>query len=108
MKNVKIITNVPVESAEKVRAAMAKAGAGRLGNYDHVSVSTRVIGRFRPLRGANPTIGRIGAIQAVKEERIEMLARQKDYVKIVAAIKKVHPYEEPAIEVMELLYPSTE
>ena len=44
-----------------VRAALAEAGAGRIGDYDHASFSTPGEGRFRPLEGANPTIGTVGA-----------------------------------------------
>ena len=43
-----------------VRAALAEAGAGRIGDYDHASFSTPGQGRFRPLEGANPTIGAVG------------------------------------------------
>lgn len=107
MKFVKIITYVPVESAEKVRQAMHKAGAGTWskGKYDQVSSEVKAIGRFRPLPRAEPTIGKIGEVSEVKETRIEMLCQESKYESIIKAIKASHPYEEPAIEVIPLLYP---
>ena len=57
IKSVKIVVFVPVSAADAVRGAMAAAGAGKIGNYDSCSFSSRGIGRFRPLEGANPHIG---------------------------------------------------
>lgn len=100
---VKIITFVPVGDAGKVRLAMGDAGAGVLGNYTHASFSTRGIGRFIPDKGAHPAIGKIGEMSEIEEERIEVIC-QKDKVKdVIAAIKKVHPYEEIPLEVYNLI-----
>ncbi len=97
---VKIRVFVPVLEATKVRENMAEAGAGIQGNYAHCSASYEVVGRFMPLAGANPAIGQIGVLAEVREEVIEMLCH-KDLVKqVILAIKKVHPYEEPAIDVI--------
>ncbi len=53
----KLVVFVPVADADAVRAALADAGAGRIGDYDHASFSSPGQGRFRPLEGANPAIG---------------------------------------------------
>jgi len=102
---VKIVVAAPRRYATKIRVAAGKAGAGKQGNYDFTSGSIRQIGRFRPLDGATPMIGKLGKLQAVKEERIEVLCERKLYKKIIKAIRKQHPYEEPAIEVYPLIYP---
>lgn len=86
-----------------VREALGKAGAGKVGNYDYCSFSVKGIGRFKPLSGANPSIGEIGKIEEVKEEQIQTVCYQKDLKNIIAAVKAVHPYEEPAIDVLELV-----
>lgn len=100
---IKIVTFVPVADAEKVRTAMGDAGAGRLGNYTHASFSVKGVGRFLPGEGAHPAIGEVGKLEEVEEERIEVIC-QKDKVKeIVAAIKKVHPYEEIPLEIYKLV-----
>jgi len=101
----KIVVYVPVSHAETMRATLAKAGAGHIGNYDYCSFSVKGIGRFRGLEGTHPFIGTPGKIEAVEEERIETVCRKKDLKKILSAVKKVHPYEEPAIDVFALCDP---
>lgn len=101
-----IIIYVPLLDAPKIRDVLTKAGAGKLGNYDGCSFSSRGIGRFRPLKGANPAIGAVGKPQEVAEERIEVMAdvaSEKDVKRIIAAIREAHPYEEPAIHVLPML-----
>ncbi|MFH1506585.1 MAG: hypothetical protein ABIE94_06400 [archaeon] len=98
----KIIIYVPETHAAKLRDAIAKAGAGKLGNYEACSFSAKGIGRFRPLEGAKPFLGEQGKIEEVKEERIEVVAIKEDVKKIIKAIRETHPYEEPAFEILEL------
>lgn len=100
---VKIKTAVPVGDAEKVRKAMGDAGAGVQGNYSHCSGSYLSTGRFIPLEGANPAIGQIGKPEEVQEEIIEMLCHVDKVEEVIVALKKVHPYEEPAIDVVQRL-----
>lgn len=100
---VKIRTAVPVENAEAVRLAMGDAGAGIQGNYSHCSSSYLTIGRFTPLAGANPAIGLIGKPEEVEEEMIELLCHKDKVAEVIAALKKAHPYEEPAIDIIPRL-----
>jgi hypothetical protein len=104
-KFVKIIIFVPVESADKIRKVLGDNGAGRLGDYSHSSFSTKGKGRFKPEKGADPAIGEVGKFEETDEERIEVIAPIEKYLEIVEKVKKSHPYEEPAIEVYDLLYP---
>ncbi len=99
----KIVTFVPVADAGKVRNVMSDAGAGVLGNYHHASFSTRGIGRFIPAAGAQPVIGEIGELEEVEEERIEVICQEDKVREVVAAIKKVHPYEEVPLEIYQLI-----
>jgi len=100
---VKIIVHVPVDSVEIVLKAMGDAGAGKIGDYTHCSFSSQGYGRFLPLPGAQPTIGQVGKLEKVAEERIEMTCEKALLADVVAAIKKVHPYEEPTYDVYERL-----
>jgi len=102
MRTYKIVVFVPEADGERLRAAMGEAGAGRIGNYAHCSFTVRGIGRFQPLAGANPSIGQIGRPEEVVEERIEMLCAGDRLRDVVAAIRRAHPYEEPAIDVYPL------
>lgn len=98
----KIVVFVPETDADKMREAMGKAGAGRIGNYVFCSFSVKGIGRFKPEKGAHPAIGKVGKLESVIEERIEMVCERKKLKAVMVAIKKVHPYEEPAIDVYPL------
>lgn len=100
---VKIVVFVPVAHADKVREVLAEAGAGHIGNYDCCSFSVKGVGRFRGLDGAQPFIGEIGKIEEVEEERIETICPREKLDKVLAAVRKVHPYEEPAIDVYPLV-----
>lgn len=95
-----IRTAVPAADASKVRVAMGEAGAGKQGNYAHCSGSYASVGRFLPLSGANPAIGKVGELQEVKEEVIEMLCHKNLLEKVVAALRAIHPYEEPPIDIL--------
>ena len=98
-KKYKLVVFVPVAYAEKVREAIHAAGGGKLGNYSHCSFSSHGVGRFRPEQCTNPSVGEIGKIEEVEEERIEVLCEEKVIQHVVAAMKKAHPYEEVAYDV---------
>ena len=101
----KLTTYVPVADADRVRQALASAGAGVIGDYDSASFSTPGEGRFRPLEGANPTIGEVGALEVVDEVRIECVLVRAARPRVVSAMLAAHPYEEPAYDVVELADP---
>ncbi|CCD94492.1 conserved hypothetical protein [Bradyrhizobium sp. ORS 375] len=99
MKTYKIVVYVPTADAEAVRSAMGEAGAGRIGNYDYCSFTVTGTGRFRALAGAHPTIGAVGQLEAVAEDRIETVCAEDRLKPVLTAIRAAHPYEEPAIDV---------
>jgi dinuclear metal center YbgI/SA1388 family protein len=101
----KLTTYVPVADADRLRAALADAGAGVIGDYDHASFSASGHGRFRPLEGANPTIGGVGEVETVDEERVEVVLARSRRAAVLRALLDVHPYEEPAFDVVELADP---
>ena len=101
-KNVKIVVFVPVSHADVVRDAIGKAGAGKIGNYTFCSFSSKGIGRFKPENGARPAIGEVGKLESVEEERIEVVCSRELAKEVVIAIRKVHPYEEVALDVYPL------
>lgn len=98
-----LIVYVPESHAEATRKALADAGAGKIGNYDSCSFSLKGTGRFRPLEGAKPAIGSTGKIQAVPEERIEVVVKADQLKLVLNEIKRVHPYEEPAIHLLPMV-----
>jgi hypothetical protein len=102
MPNYKIVVFVPLANADQVREAIGQAGGGKLGKYSFCSFSTRGIGRFKPEEGANPHIGIVGKLEEVEEERIEVTCHQEVLADVIAAIRRVHPYEEVALDVWAL------
>lgn len=101
-KMYKFAVFVPQTHVEQIRIAICNAGAGKIGNYDNCTFMTSGIGTFRPLKGSNPYIGSQGLIERVGEAKLEAVVYKKDIKKVVSAMKKVHPYEEPAYEIWEL------
>src|SRR4051812_29957205 len=101
----KLTTYVPVADADRVRQALAGAGAGVIGDYDSASFSIPGEGRFRPLEGANPTVGRVGDLEVVAEIRIECALPRAARTRVAAALLAAHPYEEPAYDLVELADP---
>jgi hypothetical protein len=102
MSQHKIVVFVPLAEANALREVIGKAGAGRLGNYAYCSFSMRGVGRFRPEAGAQPAIGRVGQLEEVEEERIEVTCDSALVRDVIAAIVAAHPYEEPALDVWKL------
>jgi hypothetical protein len=104
-KYYKIVVYVPLEEALKIRELLGKVGAGHIGNYDYTSFSVKGTGRFRPLAGAKPSIGKVGKIEEVPEERIETVVEEEILDEVIFQIRKNHPYEEPVIDIYLLISP---
>ncbi len=98
----KLVVFVPVAASAAVRSALADAGAGRIGNYDHCTTRMPVTGTFRGGEGSNPAVGRAGRIEEVAEERVEAVVSAARLPWALEAVRAVHPYEEPALEVHAL------
>lgn len=104
MENVvKLVVFVPEEHESALRHALADAGAGRIGNYDHVFFVSSGRGFFRPLEGADPHIGQVGAICEVSECRVETVCRASRVQAVLDAMRQVHPYEEIAFDVFPMI-----
>ncbi|MEQ5801544.1 YqfO family protein [Halomonas sp. H10-9-1] len=93
---------VPAEDAEAVKEAVFATGAGRIGDYEACCFQTRGTGQFRPLEGADPHIGRVGDLERVEEFKVELVCEDALIREAIAALKRAHPYEEPAFDVWRL------
>lgn len=100
---VKIEVYLPKEFIIPVRDALHAVGAGRIGRYDHCVSVTEVSGYWRPLDGARPYQGSPGEISAGTECKLEVLCPEALAREAVRAVRRVHPYEEPIINVIPLL-----
>lgn len=81
---------------------MFAAGAGRIGDYEHCCWQVLGQGQFKPLEGSDPYIGQQDVVEQVAEYRVEMICKEDAIVEVVSALKRAHPYEEPAYDVMRL------
>lgn len=104
---VKLVTFVPEDHAEAVRAALAEAGAGRIGDYEACAFTSLGTGFFRPGEGADPHTGERGALSSAQEVRVEVEVHRWDLGRVVGAMKRAHPYEEVAYDVYAVEQPST-
>lgn len=98
----KICVYVPEKHVESVKQALFDAGAGRIGNYDSCCWQTEGTGQFRPLEGSKPAIGSFNKVEHVREIKIELVCEDDLVKQAVQAIRKSHPYEEPAFDVWKL------
>ncbi len=98
----KLVVFIPIESAAKVSNAVFAAGAGAMGNYSNCGFAAEGTGTFRPLADAKPAIGKKGRIETVSEIRFETIVPAEKLGGCIAAMKKAHPYEEPAFDVLKL------
>lgn len=94
---------VPTEHTEAVITAVAEAGAGAIGDYDRCSFRSSGTGSFRPLAGAEPHTGTVGVQAQVAEDRVELVLPRSRRAAVLAALRRAHPYEEPAHHLVELV-----
>lgn len=99
---VKLVVYTPLKHKEEILRKLFSLGAGKLGNYDSYSFVSEGITTYRALKGATPSLGKKSKMVKVREVRIETVCKEKDYKKIVQEIRKLHPYEEPAICVFQI------
>jgi len=100
--NYKLVVFVPANSAAEVSNAVFAAGAGFIGNYSNCSFTAQGTGSFLPQEGASPTIGKKGKLEKVPEIRFETIVPAGKLVDCITAMRKAHPYEEPAFDVFKL------
>ena len=98
-----LVVFTPVENADAIRKALGKAGAGKVGDYDFCSFSSRGTGRFRSGQDANPAIGEPGEYESVDEERIEVIVERTILQNVIKQVKAAHPYEEVPLYALPLL-----
>ncbi len=100
--DVKLEIFTPQAYALTIRDELAKIGVGVIGNYDHCVAIYPVQGYFRPLEGANPFDGEVGKIKETVEYKIEVNCRRELVKDALQVIERLHPYEEPLINVIPL------
>ena len=93
---------VPESHLEQICAALRSVDAGHIGNYDSCLSYHPVTGCWRPLPGSAPYIGQEGTLSREPEVKVEVTCPTGQVDRTVEAVKRVHPYEEPVINVIPL------
>jgi len=101
--NRKLIVFVPHEALDALRDALFAAGAGRIGDYERCSWYTEGTGTFLGGADTSPTLGEPGREERVRELRLETVFPVERQDDVLAALRRAHPYEEPAFDVYERL-----
>ncbi|MDT2864997.1 Nif3-like dinuclear metal center hexameric protein [Vagococcus carniphilus] len=99
----KLVIYTPRSHSQLLRNALEKLGVGKIGdNYEACSFTTSGTGRFKPVNEANPYLGEVNELEQVEEDKIEFVFSELIEKEVIEAIKKVHPYEEPAYDIFTL------
>ena len=93
---------VPESHMKKVEEALWSVDAGHIGQYDHCLSYSPVTGCWRPLPGTRPFLGEQNQLSTEPELKVEVVCWTERVEETVAAVKAVHPYEEPVIQVIPL------
>lgn len=103
VKKVKIIVTIPNENLEDLRNAICSEGAGVIGNYTYCTMTTKCIGTSKPSDNANPYIGEKNKLEFIEEEKLEVICDISIVKNVLKRLREVHPYEEPAIDIIPLI-----
>ncbi len=101
--NRKLVVFVPPDALDAVRDALFAAGAGRIGDYERCSWYTEGTGTFLGGAATSPAVGERGVEERVPELRLDTVFPEERQAEVVAALRRAHPYEEPAFDVYPLL-----
>ena len=93
---------IPETHLAALQQALMEVDAGHIGNYDCCLSYSPVTGCWRPLPGTSPYLGCEGRISSEPELKVEVTCRREKLDETLRAVKAVHLYEEPVINVIRL------
>lgn len=99
----KLFTFVPHSHAEQVRQALFDAGAGHISAYDQCSFNAEGYGTFRGAAHTNPFVGQPGQQHREAETKIEVILPAYLKQQVLQALRRSHPYEEVAYDLVALV-----
>ena len=93
---------IPRDHLRALQKTLEEADAGHIGKYDCALSYAPVTGTWRPLFGSDPYKGTVGEICEEEEYKVEVAVEKDRAEAVIAAVKAVHPYEEPVINAIPL------
>ena len=91
-KYLKLVVFLPKGYEDVIMEALARAGAGWIGNYSHCTFQAAGTGTFLPREGTNPFVGEKGKLEWAVEVRWKQSSRP-GWREVLRALLAVHPYE---------------
>lgn len=101
----KLVWFVPPSHLDATRDAVFTAGAGWIGGYARCSWYALGEGTFYGTEGTSPALGEAGQEERAAEYRVETVVPEERLAAVVGALRRAHPYEEPAFDVYPLADP---
>ena len=98
----KLVVFVPPAEVDRLRRALAAAGAGVIGHYTECSFELAGRGTFRGDETTHPTVGRKLVLEHADEVRVEMVLPRARLAAVTRALHAHHSYEEPAFDAYPL------
>lgn len=99
----KISVAIPADYRDKLLDEINDSMHRMYPGYDRAFSITKTEGTWRSLEGSVPYIGSVGEITVADELRIDFVVKAEDLKEVILAIRRVHPYEEPAIDIIPTL-----
>ena len=93
---------IPATHLAVLQDTLAEVDAGHIGRYDRCLSYSPVTSCWRPLEGTNPYLGAVGQVSTEPELKVEVTCLLARVDATVEAVKRVHPYEGPVINVIPL------
>jgi len=98
----KVIVFVPQKDVDKISKKIFEYGGGIIGEYENCSFRSSGVGTFKGSGKSNPYIGKKDNNEKADEIRLEIIVNKWNLNSIIEAIKKNHPYDEPAFDIYPL------
>ncbi len=98
----KLIIYAPLVKSESIKNMLFENGAGHIGEYSECSFETIGTGSFKPSENAKPSIGSHGVREVSEEVKIEVLLPEYLVNHAMTQVKKIHPYEEVAYDIVRI------
>lgn len=103
VNKVKVVVSFLPENLDGIMEAICSNGAGVIGNYTCCTNYYSVTGTFLPNTQAKPYVGKANVLEKVNEYKLEVICEINKVKKVIDAIRKVHLYEEPEIDIIPLI-----
>jgi dinuclear metal center YbgI/SA1388 family protein len=104
----KLVCFIPEAHLEQVADAVFAVGAGHIGKkakYTRCSFRNPGTGTFQGDDTTNPAVGKAGVFEKVPEIRFETILPLDLAGDVIDALRRSHPYEEPAFDLLRMETP---